>query len=73
MRRFRVEQAEHPVTAAPRFRVVDTQEDLIVATFDTVQEAQEHADKLEAGPLDWDEQEAWQDDDDDWGTWEKWD
>ena len=72
MTRFVVEQGEHPVTTAPRFRVIDTTEDLIVATFTTREAAQEHADKLNAGPLDLDEQEEWQEDDD-WGTWEQWD
>lgn len=71
MGRFVVEQGEHPVTAAPRFRVIDTDEDLIVATFATREEAAAHAEKLEAGPLDLDEQEAWKDDE--WGTWERWD
>lgn len=33
-----------------------------VAQFDDLAAAEAHADRLNAGPLDWDEQEAWQDD-----------
>ena len=39
-----------------------------VAAFATREEAEAHAARLAEGPFDWDEQEAWQDDDeDDWG------
>ncbi len=40
-----------------------------VAEFADRADAEAHAERLNAGPLDWDEQEAWQDewDDDDWG------
>jgi hypothetical protein len=36
-----------------------------VASFADRESAQAHADRLNAGPLDWDEQEAWKDDWDD--------
>lgn len=69
MARFQVVQGEHPGDASPRFAVVDTEHrDLPVAHFSARDDAQAHADKLNQGPLDWDEQEQWQDDwDDDWG------
>ncbi len=69
MARFEVREGEHPVSGRPRYAVVDTHhDDLPVARFDSRQDAQAHVDKLEQGPLDWDEQEAWKDDwDDDWG------
>lgn len=70
MARFDVVEGEHPVDAKPRFSVVDTEHDLIVANFSTREEAEAHVRKLEEGPQDLDEQEEWQDED--WGEWEKW-
>ncbi len=69
MPRFEVREAEHPVDAKPRFAVVDTHNrDLPVANFASRDDAEAHAEKLEQGPLDWDEQEQWEDEwDDDWG------
>lgn len=69
MARFQVRLGEHPGDSRPQFAVVDTRHDLPVARFASRDEAQAHADKLEQGPLDWDDQEAWKDDwdDDDWG------
>lgn len=67
MARFVVTEGETPTDAKPRYAVVDTDnKDLPVAHFDNREDASAHADKLNEGPLDWDEQEAWQDDDD-WG------
>ncbi|MGH3442280.1 MAG: hypothetical protein ACRDUY_09610 [Nitriliruptorales bacterium] len=62
MARFRVREDEHPGNARTMYTVVDTQEDdLPVARFDQRHAAEVHAAKLNAGPLDWDEQEAWKD------------
>jgi hypothetical protein len=69
--RFEVVAAEHPADAKPRWAVLDTVTDLVVANFATRPEAEAHAVKLESGPLDLDEQDAWKDED--WGEWEKWD
>ncbi|MTV25346.1 hypothetical protein FTX61_07990 [Nitriliruptoraceae bacterium ZYF776] len=41
-----------------------TDHDREVARFATRDEAQAHVDRLREGPFDWDEQEAWQDDED---------
>lgn len=69
MARFQVVDREDPISGGVKYAVIDTDnKDLPVATFDDRGDAQAHADKLEQGPLDWDEQEAWQDDDDDWGS-----
>lgn len=50
------------------YRVVDTEDgDRPVAEFRERQAAEDHAERLEEGPFDLDEQEAWQDEwDDDW-------
>lgn len=69
MARFQVVTGEHPADARPEYVVVDTENrDLPVAHFDDRDDADEHADKLNHGPLDWDEQEAWKDewDDEEW-------
>jgi hypothetical protein len=71
MTRFTVVEAEHPVDARPRWAVVDSRSDLVVANFATREEAEAHARRLEEGPLDWEEQEAWQEEE--WGDWEQWD
>lgn len=62
MARFEVIRGEKPVSGDARYAVVDTaNDDLPVAHFDDEAAARQHAQKLEAGPLDWEEQEAWQD------------
>lgn len=71
MGRYEVVEGEHAVDAKPRWGVRDTRHDLIVANFSTREEAESHAERLEQGPFDLDEQDAWEKDDD-WGTWEKW-
>lgn len=55
-------RGERVVSGRVRWEVVDTEDrDRPVARFDDRAAAEEHAAKLDAGPLDWDEQEAWQD------------
>lgn len=68
MARFQVREGEHPGDASPQYAVVDTaNDDLPVARFASRDDARAHAQKLEQGPLDWDEQDAWKDDwKDDW-------
>lgn len=69
MARFVVQQREK-VSGRPRYLVVDTEDrSRPVASFDDREAAQAHADRVNAGPFDWDEQEAWQDEwDDDRGA-----
>ena len=58
--RFRVVEQEG-VRGQPRFAVVDSNaRDLQVAHFDARADAEAHAQRLEQGPFDWDEQERWQ-------------
>lgn len=71
MARFIVRQRERAVTGRPQFLVVDTEDEhRPVAEFDDREQAQAHADRLNEGPFDWDEQDAWKDewDDDDRGA-----
>lgn len=73
MPRFQVRAEETIGRARPRYAVVDTENrDLPVAHFDHREDAEAHAGRLEQGPFDWDEQEAWQDewedDEDDWSS-----
>ena len=72
MARFTVTERSKTGRAATEYLVVDSEDDdRPVAEFDDRQAAQQHADRLNQGPLDWDEQEAWQDewdDDDSWGN-----
>lgn len=66
MGRFQVRQREQIGSGEAEFVVEDTQDrNRPVAEFRDRESAQTHAEKLDAGPLDWDEQEAWQDDWDD--------
>lgn len=71
--RFRV-LGGHNLRGRAEFLVVDTEDrHRPVAEFAERRAAEEHAARLNRGPLDWDEQEAWQDDwdDDDWGAGER--
>ncbi len=66
MRRFKVVEGEHVADGKPKFAVVDTHwKDLPVAHFSNRQDAEAHIEKLESGPLAWEDQEAWQDEWDD--------
>lgn len=66
MSRFKVVEGED-IQAHSRYAVVDTENrDMPVAHFSKRDEAEAHVKKLESGPFDWDDQEAWQEDDD-WG------
>jgi hypothetical protein len=62
--KFVVQEREEPGTGRREFLVVNREDQWRpVASFDDRQEAQAHAERLNAGPLDWDEQEeAWKDD-----------
>lgn len=71
MSRYEIIERERPSDAKVRFGVLDTQSDIIVADFDTRDDARAHIERLEQGPFDLDEQENWKEDD--WGTWETWD
>lgn len=65
MTRFEVREREL-ASGHTEFLVVDAEDDLRpVAEFGDRDAAEAHAAKLEDGPLDWDEQEAWKDDWDD--------
>lgn len=68
MARFVVQERTR-TSGAPEYLVVDSEDrSRPVASFPDRPAAQAHAERLEAGPLDWDEQEQWQDEwDDDWG------
>ncbi|GGI09215.1 hypothetical protein GCM10011354_32970 [Egicoccus halophilus] len=75
MARFEVRQTD-PKRFDPRdiaYEVVDTQSGHAVASFPDRDEAQAHADRLEQGPFDLDEQDRRRKEQDDWGTWESWD
>ena len=62
MARFVVRERTKTLREVPEYLVIDTEDrERPVASFDARDAAQAHADKLNAGPLDWDEQEAWQD------------
>lgn len=63
MARFVVRERPRPGRAATEYLVVDTDNsDLPVASFDDRGSAEEHVERLAAGPFDWDEQDQWQDD-----------
>lgn len=71
MGRFIVREREEPGSGRTEYLVEDTRDrNRPVAEFADRAAAEAHAEKLEAGPLDWDEQEAWKDewdeDDDRW-------
>ncbi|MFA9446949.1 hypothetical protein [Egicoccus sp. AB-alg6-2] len=76
MARFEVQQI-NPKRFDPRaqtYEVVDTRGGKAVASFPDRAAAQAHADRLNEGPFDLDEQDRRRrEDDEDWGTWEKWD
>lgn len=64
--RFQIRKDEHVADARNVYTVIDTEaDDLPVARFDQRDAAESHAAKLNAGPLDWDEQDAWKDEWDD--------
>lgn len=66
MTRFIVRERERAVSGNPQFLVVDTEDDhRPVAEFGERDPAQAHADRLNQGPFDWDEQDAWKDEWDD--------
>lgn len=66
MTRFTVRQRERAVGGAPQFLVVDREDEhRPVAEFDDRDAAEAHATRLNQGPFDWDEQDAWKDDWDD--------
>ena len=63
MGRFQVRQREKTGSAEVEYVVEDTDDERRpVAEFPDRAAAEAHAEKLNAGPLDWDEQEAWKDD-----------
>lgn len=69
--RWRLRPRERP-DGRVVWQVIDGEDrDRPVATFDDQAAAQAHARRLAEGPFDWDEQQAWQDDEDDdedgWG------
>ena len=67
--KFVVRDRSEDVRGRSRFLVVNTEDDdRPVAEFEQREAAEEHAEKLNQGPLDWDEQEQWQDEweDDEW-------
>lgn len=64
--RFVVRERERAVSGAPQYLVVDSEDRYRpVAEFDGHDAATAHAKRLNEGPFDWDEQDAWQDDWDD--------
>lgn len=66
MARFVVRERLRPVSGVAQFLVVDTEdEQRPVAEFDDRETADAHAARLEEGPFDWDDQDAWQDEWDD--------
>lgn len=63
MARFEVRERPRTGRAATEYLVVDTEHsDLPVASFADRASADEHRQRLESGPFDWDEQEQWKDD-----------
>lgn len=65
MGKFVVTERDRNVSGTAEYLVVNVEDKRRpVASFATREEADAHAEKLNAGPLDWDEQEQWQDDDD---------
>lgn len=62
MARFVVRQRERAVSGVAQFLVVDAEDEhRPIAEFDDREAAEAHAARLEKGPLDWDEQDAWDD------------
>lgn len=60
--KFVVEERGRSGLARSEYLVVNVEDQRRpVASFDDRDAAEAHADKLNAGPLDWDEQEQWQD------------
>lgn len=75
MARFEVQQI-NPKRYDPRdatYEVVDTRDGNAVASFTDRAAAQAHADRINQGPFDLDQQDRQREEDDDWGTWKKWD
>lgn len=76
MARFEVQQI-NPKRYDPRdvsYEVVDTEGGKAVASFDDRAAAQAHADRLNEGPFDLDQQDRVEEDaDENWGTWKRWD
>lgn len=63
MGKFVVQERDRNVTGTPEYLVVNVEDKgRPVASFADRPAAEAHAEKLNAGPLDWDEQEEWQDD-----------
>ncbi len=61
MARFEIREREE-ISGRIRYAVVDTEwRDLPVANFSSREDAEAHADRLNHGPLDLEEQEAWKD------------
>lgn len=64
-KKFVVQQRDRNISGEAEYLVVNLEDKARpVANFATREEADAHAEKLNAGPLDWDEQEEWQDEDD---------
>lgn len=62
MARFVVRERERAVSGRAQFLVVDTEDEgRPIAEFDDRESAEAHAERVNAGPFDWDEQEAWKD------------
>ncbi|MFA9432808.1 hypothetical protein [Egicoccus sp. AB-alg2] len=75
MARFEVQQI-NPKRYDPRsatYEVVDTRDGHAVASFRDRADAQTHADRLNEGPFDLDDQDRRRRQEDDWGSWKKWD
>jgi len=76
MARFEVQQI-NPKRYDPRdatFEVVDTRDGHAVASFADRTAAQAHAARLNEGPFDLDQQDRQREEEnDDWGSWKKWD
>ncbi|MBW3618747.1 MAG: hypothetical protein KY461_00745 [Actinobacteria bacterium] len=67
MGKFVVQERDRSTSGTAEYLVLNVEDrSRPVASFRERADAQAHADKLNAGPLDWDEQEQWQEDDD-WG------
>lgn len=66
MARFVVQERSRTGAGSPEFLVVNLDDQgRPVASFDDRASAEAHVEKLSAGPLDWEEQEAWKDEWDD--------
>lgn len=70
MPRFEVTERSRTGSGTTEYLVVDTEDQRRpVASFGDRSAAEAHADKLESGPLDLDEQEQWKDEWDDDDQW----